>query len=100
MKIFALLDKKLNVFMPFFCPDVFEAKRSLFIEMNNGADCPLNNAPNDFSLWLLGEVLEDGTVNTVVSPLFIEECFNFVKNDIDMHPASVKSFDDVDELPF
>lgn len=84
MKIFALLDKKSNLYMPFLCPNVIEAKRSLFIELNNGADSPLNNAPNDFSLWLLGDVSNDGTVKTVVSPLFIEECFNLLDKNVDM----------------
>lgn len=94
MKIYALLDKKTNSYMPFFCPNVIEAKRSLFIELNNGEDTLLNNSPNDFSLWLLGEVFNDGIVKTVVSPIFVEECFNLVDKPIEMVQPKFVNFEE------
>lgn len=96
MNIYALLDKKSNNYMPFLAPNVIEAKRSLFYELNSGADSLLNNAPNDFSLWFLGSIDKYGELFKTPTPVFIVECFNLIDKKEELFPATVQNFEDVE----
>lgn len=96
MEIFAVYDKKGNIYIPFLAPNAYDAQKALAFDVNMKANggTVLSNNPSDFALYRLGSVFDNGEVFKSPMPLFIAECLNLVIHESDDKPANVESIED------
>lgn len=97
MEIFAVYDKKGNIYIPFLAPNAFDAQKALSFDVNMKANggTVLSNNPSDFALYRLGSIQDNGDVLRTPMPLFVAECLNLVIRESEDKLANVENTEDV-----
>lgn len=97
MEIFAVYDKKANIFIPFLAPTSLDAQKALSFDVNMKANggTQLSNLPEEFALYRLGMVLDTGEVFKALTPQFVVECSQLVVKQNEDKEAPVENIEDV-----